>query len=216
MMGRLFLLVVFNLCVSLCHGGCAEVDSMTEAVAGEGFLLGCISCKMREEVNAHTTVDWHFKPEGEEEFSHIFHYNHPNATILHEHFNSRLDWKGTKDRDIQIGAIFLNRVTFNDTGTYRCTFKRRLFLPVYDENVVVEKLVELSVVAEANRELTAVIAEIMMYVLIVVLQLWLIVVLVYCYKKISSEHEAREARKALKAQAELLDSKDNCDGEQLE
>lgn len=50
--------------------------------------------------------------------------------------------------------------------------------------------------------MTAVVAEIMMYVLIVVLQLWLIVTLVYCYKKISEEHEAREARKALKAQAE--------------
>lgn len=54
----------------------------------------------------------------------------------------------------------------------------------------------------ANRELTAVISEIIMYVLIVILQLWLIVVLVYCYKKITAEHEAREARKALKAQAE--------------
>lgn len=53
----------------------------------------------------------------------------------------------------------------------------------------------------ANRDLTSVISEIMMYVLIVVLQAWLIVVLVYCYKKISSEHEAREARRALKAQA---------------
>ena len=48
--------------------------------------------------------------------------------------------------------------------------------------------------------MTAVISEIMMYVLIVVLQLWMIVVLIYCYKKISAEHEAREARKALKAQ----------------
>lgn len=55
--------------------------------------------------------------------------------------------------------------------------------------------------SSANRELAAVISEIMMYVLIVVLQLWLIVVLVYCYKKISEEHEAREARKALKAEA---------------
>ena len=54
----------------------------------------------------------------------------------------------------------------------------------------------------ANRELTSVISEIMMYVLIVVLQLWLILILAYCYKKISAEHEAREARKALRAQAE--------------
>ena len=53
------------------HGGCAEVDSMTEAVAGERFLLGCISCKRREEVPAQTTVDWHFRPKGEEEFIHV-------------------------------------------------------------------------------------------------------------------------------------------------
>ena len=52
----------------------------------------------------------------------------------------------------------------------------------------------------AQRELTAVVAEILMYVLIVVLQLWLILVLIYCYKKISAEQEAREDRKALKAQ----------------
>lgn len=45
------------------------------------------------------------------------------------------------------------------------------------------------------------IAEIMMYVLITFLQLWLIAVLVYCYKKIWNEHEIREARKAQKAQA---------------
>lgn len=50
----------------------------------------------------------------------------------------------------------------------------------------------------ANRELTAVISEIMMYVLIVFLQLWMIGVLVYCYKKIYAESEEREARKALR------------------
>lgn len=57
--------------VSQCHAGCSEVDSLTEAVAGEGFLLGCISCKRREEVPARATVDWHFKPLGEEEFRHV-------------------------------------------------------------------------------------------------------------------------------------------------
>ncbi|KAK9514201.1 hypothetical protein VZT92_027684 [Zoarces viviparus] len=210
------LLVVFNLLVSQCHGGCAEVDSLTEAVAGEGFLLGCISCKRREEVSARSTVDWHFKPPGEEEFRHIFHYDHPSAEILHEDFSGRLEWHGTKTRDIQIGAIYIHNVIFNDTGTYRCTINRTLFLPHYDQLVAVVKEVELNVVAVANRELTVVISEIMMYVLIVVLQLWLVVVLVYCYKKISEEHEARDARKALKAQAEPLESKDICDGVQLE
>lgn len=55
------------------HGGCAEVDSLTEAVVGKGFLLGCISCKNREEVRARATVDWHFKPPEEEEFRHVSH-----------------------------------------------------------------------------------------------------------------------------------------------
>ncbi|XP_034384932.1 sodium channel subunit beta-1 [Cyclopterus lumpus] len=197
------LLVVFNLFVSPCHGGCAEVDSLTEAVVGQSFLLGCISCKRRAEVSARTTVDWHFKPLEEEEFRHIFHYAHPRAKILHEDFSDRLEWHGTKTRDIQIGAIYIHNVIFNDTGTYRCTINRTLFLPQYEEHVTVEKEVELNVVAVANRELTVVIAEIMMYVLIVVLQLWLVLVLVYCYKKISEQREARDARKALRDQAEL-------------
>ncbi|XP_026226754.1 sodium channel subunit beta-1 [Anabas testudineus] len=216
MIYHLFILVVFSLFASQCHCGCAEVDSMTEAVAGKRFLLGCISCKRREEVSAESTVDWHFKPLGEEEFRHIFHYDHPNADILHEDFSHRLEWHGTKNSDIQIGAIYIHNVTFNDTGTYRCTFHRTLFMTASTQNVIVEKDVELTVVAVANRELAAVISEIMMYVLIVVLQLWLIGVLVYCYKKISAEHEAWEARKALKAQNALLESKDNCDGVQLE
>ncbi|CAJ1062822.1 sodium channel subunit beta-1 [Xyrichtys novacula] len=212
------LLVIFSLFLSRCDAGCSEVDSLTEAVAGQGFLLGCISCKRREEVSARATVDWHFKPLGEEEeeFRHIFHYDHPSAKVLHENFSNRLEWHGTLDTDIQIGAVYIHNVSYNDMGMYRCTIHRTLFLPQYNEHVIVEKEVDLSVVPVANRELTSVIAEIMMFVLIVVLQLWLIIVMIYCYKKISEEHEAREARKALKTQAGLLESKDNCDGVQLE
>uniref|UniRef100_A0A4W5KN16 Sodium channel regulatory subunit beta-3 n=1 Tax=Hucho hucho TaxID=62062 RepID=A0A4W5KN16_9TELE len=215
-------LLVFVLCVPHCHGGCAEVDSMTEAVAGESFLMGCISCKRREEVQAHTTVDWHFRATGEEEYAHIFHYDHPHPNTLHEDFNDRLEWQGTMgSKDVQIGAVFIHNVTFNDTGTYRCTFQRTLFLPLDNEYITVEKEVELTVVAKANRELLSVVSEIMMYVLIVVLQLWMIVVLIHCYNKIWAEHEARDARKALRAQKlalkkEPLDSKDNCDGVLLE
>ncbi|XP_068615272.1 sodium channel subunit beta-1 [Brachionichthys hirsutus] len=216
MICRFSLFVVLSLFVSQCSGGCAEVDSMTEAVAGGGFLLGCISCKKREEVSARATVDWHFKPVGEEEFRHIFHYDHPAAHVLDGNFSNRLEWYGTRDRDIQTGAIYIQNVTFNDTGTYRCTIRRTLLLAQYDQHVTVEKEVELRVVSEANRELTAIISEIMMYVLIVLLQLWLIVTVVYCYKKVSEEHEARDARDALKAQALLLESKDSCDGVQLE
>ncbi|MCI4391140.1 hypothetical protein PGIGA_G00130710 [Pangasianodon gigas] len=200
-----------------CDGSCAEVDSMTEAVAGQDFLLGCISCKRREEVSGASTVDWHFKPAGGDEFFHIFHYDYPTSTILHEDFESRLEWGGTKGTaDLQIGAIYIRNVTFNDTGTYTCTFERSLFLALGTEHVTIKKTVELTVLAEANRELTAVISEIMMYVIIVVLQLWLIGVLIYCYKKIYAENEAREARKALRAKNKLIDSKDTCDGVHLE
>lgn len=59
-----------------------------------------------------------------------------------------------------------------------------------------------AVSSTATPELTAVISEIMMYVLIVILQLWLVAILVYCYKKTAAEQEAREARRALKAQAQ--------------
>ncbi|XP_069544796.1 sodium channel regulatory subunit beta-1 isoform X1 [Brachyistius frenatus] len=199
-----------------CRGGCAEVDSLTEAVAGDGFLLGCISCKRREEVSARTIVDWHFKPPAEDQFTHIFHYDHPTSDILHPDFSERLEWRGTPDVDVQVGAVFIKRVSFNDSGTFRCTFHRTLFLLPENQQVTVEKEVELTVVAEANRELTSVIAEIMMYVLIVFLQLWLIAVLVYCYRKIWDEHEARQARKGLKAPTSLLETKDTCDGVQLE
>ncbi|CAL8248298.1 unnamed protein product [Lota lota] len=191
-------LSVLNLYVSGCWGACAEVDSLTEAVEGEGFLLGCISCKRREEVKAEAVVDWFFRPQGQDNYSHIFQYYHPTARSLDPGFDGRVSWRGTLDPDIQIGAIFISNLTANDSGTYRCRFQRTLFLSLYDQQDIIEKEVELQVLAEAQRELTAVVAEIMMYVLIVVLQLWLILVLIYCYKKISAEQEAREARKALK------------------
>lgn len=52
-------------------GACAEVDSDTEAVAGRGFKLGCISCKRRSEVEGFATVEWYFRPTGESDFSPV-------------------------------------------------------------------------------------------------------------------------------------------------
>lgn len=54
-----------------CHGACAEVDSDTEAVAGKGFKLGCISCKKRSEVDSSAMVEWYFRPKGEADFFHV-------------------------------------------------------------------------------------------------------------------------------------------------
>uniref|UniRef100_A0A672M7L6 Sodium channel regulatory subunit beta-3 n=1 Tax=Sinocyclocheilus grahami TaxID=75366 RepID=A0A672M7L6_SINGR len=195
------------------HGqtGCAEVDSMTEAVAGKGFLLVCISCKRREEVPGSAIVDWHYKAAGSDEFIHIFQYEYNNPIILHENFEGRLEWKGTMGtKDVQIGSVFIHNVTYNDTGTYLCTFHRTLYLPLNEEHVVISKEVELTVVENANPELTAVISEIMMYVLIAVLQLWMIGVLIYCYRKIYAENEARETRKTSIPCCPLTSKSSNC------
>lgn len=48
-----------------------ELESDTEAVADEGFKLGCISCKRRGEVKAVAIVNWYFKALGEQSFSHV-------------------------------------------------------------------------------------------------------------------------------------------------
>ena len=80
--------------------------------------------------------------------SQIFHYDYPESTILYEDFEGRLEWHGTGGTpDVQVGAIFIHNVTFNDTGTFLCTVQRTLFLPLDNEYVTVQKEVELSVVA---------------------------------------------------------------------
>ncbi len=51
---------------------------------------------------------------------------------------------GTKD--VQIGSVFIHNVTYNDSGTYLCTFHRTLYLHLTEEHVVISKEVELTVV----------------------------------------------------------------------
>lgn len=85
-------------------------------------------------------------------FPQIFHYDHPSAEIIDEDFIGRLAWHGSLASDVQIGAIYLHNVTFNDTGTYRCTFHRTFFILQSEIAVIVEKLVELSVVTEGKSQ----------------------------------------------------------------
>lgn len=66
-----------------CHGACVEVDSDTEAVAGNGFKLVCISCKRRSEVSGTATVEWYFRAKGEADFIHVSE----NPQILKYIFN---------------------------------------------------------------------------------------------------------------------------------
>ncbi|KAE8282469.1 Sodium channel subunit beta-1 Precursor [Larimichthys crocea] len=203
-MAALHLLLLSLLCtlfVYQCHGACAEVDSDTEAVAGKGFKLGCISCKRRSEVDGSATVEWYFRAKGEADFVPIYTYDEDGPTIKHDHFMDRLDWNGSKrSNDIQDG----------------CFFNRILFYANYEYNTVVNKVVQLSVVAKATRGTASIVSEVMMYVSIIGLQVWLLIEMIYCYRKIAAagEEALREA-----ANAEYLaiasESKDNCAGVQV-
>ncbi|XP_008299306.1 sodium channel, voltage-gated, type I, beta b [Stegastes partitus] len=213
----LLLTLLCGLFVYRCHGACAEVDSDTEAVAGKGFKLGCISCKRRSEVDGAATVEWYFRPSGEADSIRIYTYNEDGPTIESDHFLDRIDWNGSKrSNDIQDASIYLLNVTFNDSGVYQCYFNRILFYDNYEYHNVVTKVVYLTVVAKASRGTASIVSEVMMYVSIIGLQVWLLIEMIYCYRKIAAagEEALREA-----ANAEYLaiasESKDNCAGVQV-
>ncbi|XP_034016390.1 sodium channel subunit beta-1-like [Thalassophryne amazonica] len=220
-MAALRVLLVFLLCtlfVCWCHGACAEVDSDTEAVAGKGFTMRCISCKRRSEVEGTATVDWYFRAKGESDFAPIYTYSSDEGpTIQDIRFEDRVDWNGTKrGSDIQDASIYLFNVTFNDSGTYRCFFNRILIYENHEHTTIVSKVVHLTVVAKATRGTASIVSEVMMYVSIIGLQVWLLIEMIYCYRKIAAagEEALREA-----ANAEYLaiasESKDNCAGVQV-
>uniref|UniRef100_A0A8B9H5B9 Sodium channel regulatory subunit beta-3 n=1 Tax=Astyanax mexicanus TaxID=7994 RepID=A0A8B9H5B9_ASTMX len=138
-------------CTLLSDGACVEVDSDTEAVVHGGFKLGCISCKMRGEVEASATVDWWFMAKGEEDFTHIYSYADMVGTVTDERFVDRLDWNGSKKTvDLQDGSIYILNVTFNDTGTYRCYFDRMLNFEHYEYRTNTTKFITINVVAKVE------------------------------------------------------------------
>ncbi|KAG7278791.1 hypothetical protein CRUP_019097 [Coryphaenoides rupestris] len=143
---QVIFLLLCSVCVGMCRGACAEVDSDTEAVAGEGFKLGCISCKRRSEVSALATIDWSFKGKGkDDDFVHIYKYD-VEGTIMSDHFEDRLVWRGSKhNKDIQDASIYLTNVTFNDSGTYRCQFNRVLSY-VVTASIVSEVMMYVSII----------------------------------------------------------------------
>ncbi|XP_017340176.1 sodium channel, voltage-gated, type I, beta b [Ictalurus punctatus] len=213
----LFLCVLCALWVSLCNGACAEVDSDTEAVAGQGFKLGCISCKMRGEVKARVTVDWYFRAKGEKEFIHIYTYGEEATLVIEERFTDRVDWNGSRSKlnDLQDASIYIHNVTFNDSGVYRCSFRRTLLYEAYEYETTATKLVHLTVVAKATRGTASIVSEVMMYVSIIGLQLWLLVEMIYCYRKIAAAGDEALRVSAEEYLAIASESKDNCTGVQV-
>uniref|UniRef100_A0A673HAT7 Sodium channel regulatory subunit beta-1 n=1 Tax=Sinocyclocheilus rhinocerous TaxID=307959 RepID=A0A673HAT7_9TELE len=136
--------------VVLC-GACAEVDSDTEAVAGKSFKLGCISCKMRGEVEATATVDWMFRARGEADFVHIYSYDGEACSIIDERFQDRVEWHGSRNTlDLQDASVDLLNVTFDDSGAYHCIFNRVLGYKHYEFSTIASKVVHLTVVGKGT------------------------------------------------------------------
>ncbi|XP_063736377.1 sodium channel, voltage-gated, type I, beta a isoform X2 [Eleginops maclovinus] len=186
----LLTLALLALQACLCRGACVEVDSNTEAVENKGFKLGCISCKQRSEVPARAVVDWFFKSSDDYNFTHVYRYENNMPHITDERFFDRLAWKGSKNtEDLQDGSIYILNVTFNDTGIYNCTFTRTLVYPNYEFSNITNKTVNMKVVAELTRGWASILSEVMMYVSIIGLQVWLAIEMVYCYRKISAAGE---------------------------
>ncbi|KAM5210552.1 sodium channel regulatory subunit beta-1 isoform 2-T2 [Hipposideros larvatus] len=197
--------------------GCVEVDSETEAVYGKTFKILCISCKRRSETTAETFTEWTFRQKGTEEFVKILRYENEVLQLEEdERFEGRVVWNGSRGtRDLQDLSIFITNVTYNHSGDYECHVYRLLFFENYEHNTSVVKKIHLEVVDKANRDMASIVSEIMMYVLIVVLTIWLVAEMVYCYKKIAAATEAAAQENASEYLAITSESKENCTGVQV-
>ncbi|XP_072911976.1 sodium channel regulatory subunit beta-1-like isoform X2 [Hemitrygon akajei] len=181
--------------------------------------LRCISCKKRGETEASTIAEWFFRPKKNETFYKIYEYSYSDQGISYGNFENRIKWGGSKDTaDIQEATIFLHNVTFEDAGTYKCYFNRTFFFRKGEFIFFTQtnKTIELTVVAKANRMLASIIGEIMMYFLNVVLTLWLLAEMLYCYKKIAAAGEEAIQENASDYLAITSGSKEDCTGVQVE
>ncbi|KAM6995290.1 sodium channel, voltage-gated, type I, beta a [Tautogolabrus adspersus] len=217
MLPLLLPLAFLALQASLCHGACVEVDSDTEAEVDKGFKLGCISCKMRGEVPAEASVEWSFKASNESEYSLLYTYEEGQDPLVHDpRFYKRLEWKGSNNTaDIQDGSIYIHNLTFNDSGSYYCEFNRILKYKDYTFHTSRNKTVILNVVPKLTRGMASILSEVMMYVTIIGLQLWLAVEMIYCYRKIAAAGEEALRESAAEYLAVASESKDNCSSVQV-
>ncbi|XP_041091498.1 sodium channel subunit beta-1-like isoform X2 [Polyodon spathula] len=204
------------MCARGCWSGCVEVESNTEAVLGQGFKLGCISCKLRREVEATSSVEWYFKSKEDADFSLIYHYEDYQEEIFDERFQDRLVWNGSKKTtDLLDGSVYILNISFDDAGLYKCYVERTLYYEHYEFHTNASKFVKLTVVPTVNRELTSIIGEVMMYVANIGLTFWLLVEMVYCYRKIAAAGEEALRENAAEYLAIASESKENCAGVQV-
>ncbi|XP_028276467.1 sodium channel regulatory subunit beta-3 isoform X2 [Parambassis ranga] len=184
-------LVLLIFVVHLSRPVCVDVPSDTQAVLGKPKKLTCISCMKREEVKAKTRVDWYYMPKKEEDVTpvrtHIYKYENSNPSEVSGRFSGRLTWNGSQD--LQDVSIVILNVTFNDSGVYECQILREFEFGFFTPSLFITKNISLNVNEKATDDATAIYSEIMMYVLLVFLTFWLLVEMVYCYRKISKSDE---------------------------
>uniref|UniRef100_A0A8V1A7Q9 Sodium channel regulatory subunit beta-3 n=1 Tax=Gallus gallus TaxID=9031 RepID=A0A8V1A7Q9_CHICK len=184
---------------------CVEVPSETEAVQGTDMKLLCISCMKREEVTASTVVEWFYRPEGGKD-EPIYEHRKMNHEFP-SRFSGRIQWNGSKDmQDVSITVL---NVTLNDSGIYTCNITREFEFEIHRPLFTSSRLIHLTVVEEAGEDFTSVISEIMMYILLVFLTLWLLIEMVYCYRKVSKAEEAAQEN-ATDYLAIPSENKENC------
>ncbi|XP_023672030.1 sodium channel regulatory subunit beta-3-like isoform X1 [Paramormyrops kingsleyae] len=190
--GNLFLfLALFVFDVQMSSQVCVDIPSDTEAVLGNAMRLTCISCMKREEISARTRVDWYYVTEANKRIPIYVFDGVPQE--IDGLWKGRVIWNGSKD--LQDLSISIQRVTANDTGTYVCEVQRQFQFDSYTPSFTYSKVIHLVVSEEVSRNLTAVYSEYVMYALLMFLTLWLLVEMVYCYRKVSKA-DARGQRNA--------------------
>ncbi|XP_015670345.2 sodium channel subunit beta-3 [Protobothrops mucrosquamatus] len=191
--------------VGICSSVCVEVPSETEAVQGSRMKLLCISCMKREEVSANTLVKWFYKPKGGQDVA-IYEYNNEKRE-LESPFQGRLEWNGSADmQDVSISVL---NISLNDSGIYTCNVTREFLFETHRPIFTSSTLIHLTVVEDAGKDLTSVVSAIMMYILLVFLTLWLLIEMIYCYRKISKAEETAQEN-ATNYLAIPSENKENC------
>ncbi|XP_072548235.1 sodium channel regulatory subunit beta-3 isoform X2 [Salminus brasiliensis] len=182
-------LLIFTVqeCRSVCvdPNAQAQKDIETEAVLGKPMKLSCISCMKREEIEAETKVNWYYLY-SDSDAQHIYQYNNLPRD-MDGPWKGRLLWNGSKD--LQDVSISIANVTMNDSGRYKCVVERTFYFNLYTPTFSNSITINLVVRPKAIKDPTALYSEIMMYVLLVFLTFWLLVEMIYCYRKISKSDE---------------------------
>ncbi|CAN2388095.1 regulation of ventricular cardiac muscle cell membrane depolarization [Pristimantis euphronides] len=185
-LGGLLLLLML---VGVCSPVCVEVPSGTEAVQGHNMTLLCISCMQREEVFAVTKVEWYHQPPNGNK-SLIYEFIDGKRQALTIQFKDRLLWIGSDD--LQDVSLLLQNATLIDSGQFTCYVNRTLHFKEHQHSTTSNVKIDLTVSKIEKLDRASVVSEIMMYILLAFLTLWLLIEVVYCYRKISKAEEVTQ------------------------